>query len=69
MTLAIEGRLTLEGLSEIAGVAAAALGWDAEQTNREIEDVAGQLRRFHGQTLTNRAPGEEQGKPQRPASR
>jgi glycerol-3-phosphate dehydrogenase len=52
MTLAIEGRLTLEGLSEIAGIAGTALAWDAERVAAEIDDVVTQLDRFHSQRLT-----------------
>jgi glycerol-3-phosphate dehydrogenase len=52
MTLAIEGRLTLEGLSEIAGIAGTALAWDAERVAAEIYDVVTQLDRFHSQRLT-----------------
>jgi len=67
-TLAIEGRLTIEGLREIAGITAAALGWDAARTESEIADVTGQLSRFHGQTLTSTAPAGGREKAARPAS-
>jgi len=67
-TLAIEGRLTIEGLREIADIAAAALGWDAARTESEIADVTGQLSRFHGQTLTSTAPAAGREKTPRPAS-
>jgi len=67
-TLAIEGRLTIEGLREIAGIAAAALGWDAARAESEIADVTGQLSRFHGQTLTSTAPAGSREKTPRPAS-
>jgi glycerol-3-phosphate dehydrogenase len=66
-TLAIEGKLTLEGLSQIAGIAGAALGWRAERTASEIEDVVVQLEKFHGQKLKGMpAVGSE--KAQHPAS-
>ncbi|SFA83029.1 glycerol-3-phosphate dehydrogenase [Rhizobium sp. NFR07] len=52
-TLAIEGRLTLAGLREIAGIAGAALSWDAGRVAAEIEDVVTQLDRFHSQKLTD----------------
>lgn len=66
-TLAIEGRLTLEGLREIAGVAEAALGWDGERTASEIQDVVSQLSRFHGQALTGKPAAAEPEKAPRPA--
>lgn len=66
-TLAIEGRLTLEGLQEIAGVAEAALGWDGARTASEIQEVVSQLSRFHGQTLTGKVAAEPEKAP-RPAS-
>ncbi|MCH4547785.1 glycerol-3-phosphate dehydrogenase/oxidase [Rhizobium changzhiense] len=66
-TLAIEGRLTLEGLREIAGVAEAALGWSAERTASEIQEVVSQLSRFHGQTLTGKPAAAEPEKTPRPA--
>jgi glycerol-3-phosphate dehydrogenase len=66
-TLAIEGRLTLEGLREIAGVAGAALDWNAERTASEIQDVVSQLGRFHGQALTGKVAAEPEKTP-RPAS-
>lgn len=60
-TLAIEGRLTLEGLEEIADIAGAALAWDAERMAAEIDDVVTQLERFHSQTLTNKGLRAEPG--------
>ncbi|WJH42187.1 hypothetical protein N7E02_14275 [Aliirhizobium terrae] len=60
-TIAIEGRLTLEGLREIANIAGTALAWDAERTASEIDDVVTQLDRFHGQTLTGRKKSPELG--------
>ncbi|ANP89003.1 glycerol-3-phosphate dehydrogenase/oxidase [Rhizobium leguminosarum] len=66
-TLAIEGRLTLEGLREIAGVAEAALGWNGERTASEIQEVVSQLSRFHGQTLTGKPAAAEPEKAARPA--
>lgn len=50
-TIAIEAALTMEGLLQIAAVAAAALGWDEARTRFEIDDVVTTLRDFHGQTL------------------
>jgi glycerol-3-phosphate dehydrogenase len=67
-TLAIEGKLTLEGLREIAGVAGAALGWSPERNAGEIEDVVTQLEKFHGQMLTSRTPAAGPEKAPRPAS-
>ncbi|MGO6692091.1 glycerol-3-phosphate dehydrogenase/oxidase [Rhizobium johnstonii] len=67
-TLAIQGRLTLEGLREIAGVAEAALGWDGERTASEIQEVVSQLSRFHGQALTGKPAAAEPEKAARPAS-
>ncbi|SCW47949.1 glycerol-3-phosphate dehydrogenase [Rhizobium mongolense subsp. loessense] len=67
-TLAIEGRLKLEGLREIAGLAGAALGWNAERIASEIEDVVIQLEKFHGQTLANRMPAAGPEQAQHPAS-
>jgi glycerol-3-phosphate dehydrogenase len=66
-TLAIEGKLTLEGLSQIAGIAGAALGWRAERTASEIEDVVVQLEKFHGQRLKG-VPAVGSEKAQHPAS-
>ncbi|WP_454855427.1 glycerol-3-phosphate dehydrogenase/oxidase [Rhizobium binxianense] len=66
-TLAIEGKLTIEGLNQIAGVAGAALGWSAERTAGEIEDVVSQLEKFHGQRLRG-TPAVGTEKAQRPAS-
>lgn len=60
-TLAIEGRLTLEGLREIAGIAGAALSWDAERIAVEIDDVVTQLDRFHSQRLTDKGLRAEPG--------
>ena len=60
-TLAIEGRLTLEGLREIAGIAGAALSWDAERIAVEIDDVVTQLDRFHSQRLTDQGLRAEPG--------
>lgn len=46
-TLAIEGRLTAAGIGEIAGVAAAALGWSDERRGEEIAAVTAHLARFN----------------------
>ncbi len=46
-TLAIEGRLTAAGIGEIAGVAAAALGWSDERREEEISAVTAHLARFN----------------------
>jgi len=46
-TLAIEGRLTAAGIGEIAGVAAAALGWSDERREKEIAAVTAHLARFN----------------------
>ena len=51
-TLAIEGRLTLEGLREIAAIAATALSWDDGRMTAEIDDVLSLLERFHSQTIS-----------------
>jgi glycerol-3-phosphate dehydrogenase len=51
-TMAIEGLLTIQGLREIGAIAAAALQWDAQRLNQEIDDVVMALSKFHGQTLT-----------------
>jgi glycerol-3-phosphate dehydrogenase len=50
-TIAIEAALTMEGLHEIAAIAAAALGWDQSRTDTEIDDVVNTLANFHGQRL------------------
>jgi glycerol-3-phosphate dehydrogenase len=50
-TIAIEAALTMEGLREIAAIAAAALGWDQSRTDTEIDDVVNTLANFHGQRL------------------
>ena len=54
-TLAIEGRLTLEGLREIAAIAATALSWDDGRMTAEIDDVLSLLERFHSQTISGAA--------------
>jgi glycerol-3-phosphate dehydrogenase len=54
-TMAIEGLLTTQGLREIGTIAAAALQWDAQRLNREIDDVVAALSKFHGQTLTDQS--------------
>ncbi|WP_245424770.1 glycerol-3-phosphate dehydrogenase/oxidase [Shinella zoogloeoides] len=46
-TLAIEGRLTAEGLDEIAAVAAAALGWDEGRWEDELAQVTRHLTAFN----------------------
>jgi len=46
-TLAIEGRLTAAGIGEIAGVAAAALGWSEERRGEEVAAVTAHLVRFN----------------------
>ena len=51
-TMAIEGLMTIQGLREIGAIAAAALQWDAQRLNQEIDDVVMALSKFHGQTLT-----------------
>ncbi len=51
-TMAIEGLLTIQGLREIGAIAAAAVQWDAQRLNQEIDDVVMALSKFHGQTLT-----------------
>lgn len=61
-TIAIEGKLTLGGLRDIAGIAAVALGWDAARREAEIDDVVLLLQKFHGQNLTNGAAEPEIGK-------
>jgi glycerol-3-phosphate dehydrogenase len=50
-TIAIEAALTIEGLREMAAVAAQALGWDQAHTETEIANVVMTLSDFHGQTL------------------
>ncbi len=68
-TIAIEGRLTYEGLTDIAGITAKALGWDAPRVECEINDVVSLLKAFHGQTLAAGRPDIEPGKSARPLSR
>ncbi|WP_234187983.1 glycerol-3-phosphate dehydrogenase/oxidase [Shinella sp. NM-101] len=46
-TLAIEGRLTAEGLAEIAAIAAAALGWDEDRRADELAQVTRHLTAFN----------------------
>jgi glycerol-3-phosphate dehydrogenase len=53
-TLAIEGRLTLEGLQEIAAIAGAALSWDEGRIQAEIDDVLTLLERFHSQKISEK---------------
>ena len=50
-TLAIEGRLTAEGLAEIAAIAAAALGWDEDRRADELAQVARHLTAFNRVSL------------------
>ncbi|MCP8893903.1 glycerol-3-phosphate dehydrogenase/oxidase [Shinella daejeonensis] len=50
-TLAIEGRLTLAGLAEIAAVAAVALGWDEGRREAEVATLAEQLRAVNRASL------------------
>jgi glycerol-3-phosphate dehydrogenase len=50
-TIAIEGRLTEEGLKDIAGIAATVLGWDDLRVGREIADTVSLLASFHHQRL------------------
>lgn len=50
-TLAIEGRLTTEGLDEIAAIAAAALGWDEGRRADELAQVARHLTAFNRVSL------------------
>ncbi|MGO4198808.1 glycerol-3-phosphate dehydrogenase/oxidase [Rhizobium sp. YAF28] len=68
-TIAIEGQLTYEGLVDIAGIAAKALGWDAPRVEHEINDVVSLLKAFHGQTLAAGTPDIEPEKSARPVSR
>jgi glycerol-3-phosphate dehydrogenase len=68
-TVAIEGQLTYEGLVDIAGITAKALGWDAPLVAYEINDVVSLLKAFHGQTLAAGRPDIEPGKSARPLSR
>ncbi|MBD8689837.1 MULTISPECIES: glycerol-3-phosphate dehydrogenase/oxidase [unclassified Rhizobium] len=51
-TLAIEGRLTLEGLREIAAIAGAVLSWNDGRITAEIDDVLTILERFHSQKVS-----------------
>ncbi|MGB3876891.1 MAG: glycerol-3-phosphate dehydrogenase/oxidase [Shinella zoogloeoides] len=46
-TLAIEGRLTAEGLGEIAAITAAALGWDEGRREDELAQVTRHLTAFN----------------------
>lgn len=50
-TLAIQGRLTAEGLEEIASIAASALGWDEHRRAEEIAAVTEQLTAFNRVSL------------------
>ncbi|GAA3080414.1 glycerol-3-phosphate dehydrogenase/oxidase [Rhizobium viscosum] len=68
-TIAIEGHLTYAGLTDIAGIAAKALGWDAPRVAHEIDDVVSLLKEFHGQTLAAGTPDIEPEKSARPVSR
>jgi glycerol-3-phosphate dehydrogenase len=67
-TIAIEGRLSYEGLTDIAGIAAKALGWDAVRIEHEISDVVTLLKVFHGQSLAAGTTDIEPGKSARPVS-
>ena len=68
-TIAIEGHVTYAGLTDIAGIAAKALGWDAARVAHEIDDVVSLLKEFHGQTLAAGTPDIEPEKSARPVSR
>ncbi len=50
-TIAIEAKLTMEGLREIAAVTAKTLDWDQQRAEKEIGDVVATLSQFHGQVL------------------
>jgi len=50
-TIAIEAKLTMVGLREIAAVTAKTLDWDQDRTEKEIDDVVTTLSQFHGQEL------------------
>lgn len=50
-TLAIEGRLSVAGLDEIATVAASALGWDERRRAEEVAAVTEQLTAFNRVSL------------------
>lgn len=54
-TLAIEGRLTLKCLHEIAAIAAAAFSWNGERTALEIDDVTTRLERYHSQKVKDKS--------------
>ena len=68
-TIAIEGQLTYEGLTDIAGIAAKAFGWDGPRVEHELSDVVSLLKAFHGQTLAAGTADIEPGKSIRPVSR
>ncbi len=50
--LAIRGLVTDAALTELAGIAAQALGWDAERAQQELESCATALRERHGVPLS-----------------
>ncbi|MCR6497620.1 glycerol-3-phosphate dehydrogenase/oxidase [Shinella sp. CPCC 101442] len=50
-TLAIEGKVTAQGLDELADIAAAALGWDESRRASEVAAIAEQLRAFNRVSL------------------
>lgn len=50
-TLAIEGKVTAQGLDELADIAAAALGWDESRRASEVAAIAEHLRAFNRVSL------------------
>ena len=57
--LAIRGQVTDAALAEIAGIAAEALGWDAQRQREELHACATALRERHGVRLQTTAPAAD----------
>lgn len=57
--LAIRGLVTDAALAEIAGIAAQALGWDAERERQELHNCATALRERHGVRLAPAVPDSD----------
>lgn len=57
--LAIRGQVTDAALAEIAGIAAEALGWDAQRQREELHACATALRERHGVRLQTAAPAAD----------
>ncbi|MBV7541164.1 glycerol-3-phosphate dehydrogenase/oxidase [Acidovorax sp. sic0104] len=57
--LAIRGLVTDAGLAELAGIAAQALGWDAERERQELHNCSTALRERHGVRLAPAVPDSD----------